>query len=95
MPKTADTVCFTRALVGATVLVWLAASIAGCSGGSTEAPTVTTTTTSQTTTPSSAASAVPTDKAPRLDPRGPNPFTPPARATAAPTAIPGNRENSG
>jgi hypothetical protein len=41
------------------------------------------------------APAEPTEKAPRIDPGGPNPFSPTVHATPAPTAIPGNRENTG
>lgn len=91
-----DTVRFNRVVAGAVVLVWSAAAIAGCSGNGTEAPSTATTTTTGSTAPSgSTAPAEPTEKAPRIDPGGPNPFSPEVRAPAAPTAIPGNRENTG
>jgi hypothetical protein len=32
----------------------------------------------------------PTEKAPRLDPNGPNPFSPDVKAPPAPTALPGD-----
>ena len=68
-------------------------ALTACGGQEKEAPseTSTTTTTTTTTTPS----AEPTEKAPRLDPNGPNPFSPGVHAPAAPTAVPGNRENTG
>jgi hypothetical protein len=57
--------------------------------------TETTTTTTTTTTPPPAttapgAPAQPTEKAPRIDPNGPNPFSPTVIAPPAPTAIPGD-----
>jgi len=57
-------------------------------GGQEKGPseTSTTTTTTTTTTPS----ANPTEKAPRLDPNGPNPFSPQIKAPPAPTAPPGD-----
>jgi len=51
-----------------------------------ETPTETTTTTTTTTTPS----VEPTEKAPRLDPGQPNPFSPTVIAPPAPTAPPGD-----
>lgn len=68
-------------------------ALTACAGEETEAPSETTTTTTTTTTTAPAAS--PTEKAPRIDPGGPNPFSPDVKAPAAPTAIPGNRENTG
>ena len=53
--------------------------------GPSETSTTTTTTTTTTTPPAS-----PTEKAPRLDPNGPNPFSPQIKAPPAPTAIPGD-----
>jgi hypothetical protein len=64
-------------------------------GSEEKAPSETSTTTTTTTTESSAAPVEPTEKAPRLDPNGPNPFSPDVKAPSAPTAIPGNRENTG
>jgi len=52
-----------------------------------EAPETTTTTTTTTTT--SAAPVEPTEKAPRLEPGGPNPFSPSVVAPPAPEATPG------
>ncbi len=66
--------------------------LTACGGQGKEAPSETTTTTTTTTTTSAAN---PTEKAPRLDPNGPNPFSPDIKAPAAPTAVPGNRENTG
>ncbi|ORB62274.1 hypothetical protein [Mycolicibacterium tusciae] len=51
-----------------------------------EAPETTTTTTTTTT---SAAPVEPTEKAPRLEPGGPNPFSPSVVAPPAPEATPG------
>ena len=62
-------------------------------GEKTEAPSETSTTTTTTTTPSSttqAPPAEPTEKAPRIDPGGPNPFSPGVIAPPAPTAVPGD-----
>ncbi|RDH77644.1 hypothetical protein DVS77_14810 [Mycolicibacterium moriokaense] len=64
--------------------------LTACGGGGEKAPETSTTTTTTTT-----ESATPTEKAPRLDPNGPNPFSPSVVAPAAPTAVPGNKENSG
>ena len=68
-------------------------ALTACGSEEKEAPETSTTTT--TTTPSSTAPAEPTEKAPRLDPGGPNPFSPDVKAPAAPTAVPGNKENTG
>jgi hypothetical protein len=68
-------------------------ALTACGSEKEEAPSESSTTTT-TTTPSSAP-AEPTEKAPRLDPNGPNPFSPDVKAPGAPTAIPGNRENTG
>ena len=64
-------------------------ALTACGGEEKEAPPETTTTTTTTTTPSSAP-AEPTEKAPRLDPNGPNPFSPNVTAPPAPTAVPGD-----
>jgi hypothetical protein len=55
--------------------------------GNTE--TTTTTTTPTTAPPATTAPVEPTEKAPRLEPGGPNPFSPTVIAPPAPTAIPG------
>ena len=60
--------------------------LTACGGEEKEAPSETSTTTTTTTTPS----ASPTEKAPRLDPGGPNPFSPSVIAPPAPTAPPGD-----
>jgi len=62
-----------------TAMVVLTAS---CAKEEEKAPETTTTTTSTTTT----APAEPTEKAPRLEPGGPNPFSPSVIAPPAPTA---------
>jgi len=108
MTKASETKHLTRLVAGAALLTGLAVSMAGCGGnGSNEPSTSTTTTTTTTTTesptaspsapppPASGAPAEPTEKAPRLDPNGPHPFSPTVLAPAAPTAVPGNRENTG
>ncbi len=64
-------------------------ALTACGGEEKEAPseTSTTTTTTTTTTP---PPTEPTEKAPRLDPTGPNPFSPSVHAPPAPTAVPGD-----
>ena len=59
---------------------------ASCAQEEEEAPETTTTTTTTTT---SAAPVEPTEKAPRLEPGGPNPFSPTVIAPPAPEATPG------
>lgn len=92
-----DAARLARVVGGVAVLAGLAASIASCSGNGSNAPSTTrspttTTTTTQSPTPAAPPSA-PTEKS--ISPTGGNLFTPTAHATAAPTAIPGNRENTG
>ena len=58
-------------------------------GEKTEAPSETSTTTTTTTTTTTPPPS-PTEKAPRLDPNGPNPFSPSVIAPPAPTAVPGD-----
>ena len=67
-------------------------ALTACGGEEKEGPSQTSTTTTTTTTssPTSAPPAQPTEKAPRLDPNGPNPFSPGIKAPPAPTAIPGD-----
>ena len=99
MMENLDPVRLARVVAGATVLVGLAASIASCSGNgsnapsTTQSPTTTTTTTTQSPTPSAPPAPAPTEKS--INPTGGNLFTPTVHASPAPTAIPGNRENSG
>jgi hypothetical protein len=58
-----------------------------------ETTTPTTTTTSSETTSAPAPAPAPTEKS--INPTGGNLFTPPVKAPSAPTAIPGNKENTG
>jgi len=51
-----------------------------------EAPSETTTTTTTTPSATTTAPVEPTEKAPRLEPGGPNPFSPSVIAPPAPTA---------
>lgn len=104
MMENLDTVRLARVVAGAAVVAGLAASIVSCGDNgsnapsTTQSPTTTTTTTEEPTAspaPGPGAPAEPTEKAPRIDPGGPNPFSPSVLAPAAPTAIPGNRENTG
>lgn len=67
--------------------------LSACAQEEEPAPTETTTTTTTTTT--TAPPVEPTEKAPRLDPGQPNPFSPGVIAPPAPTAVPGNKENTG
>jgi hypothetical protein len=67
--------------------------LSACAQEEEPAPEETTTTTTTTTTapPASPAPPVePTEKAPRIDPGQPNPFSPTVHAPPAPTAIPGD-----
>ena len=73
------------AAVGGTAIVAMVGLTAACGGGE-KAPETSTTTT--TTTPSSSATVSPTEKS--INPTGGNLFTPPVKAPAAPTAIPGD-----
>jgi hypothetical protein len=97
MMETSDTARLARVVAGVAVLAWIVASIASCSGNGSNAPSTTqspttTTTTTQSPTPGAPPPA-PTEKS--ISPTGGNKFTPTVRAPMAPTAIPGNRENTG
>jgi hypothetical protein len=98
MMENLDPVRLARAVAGAAVLVGVVASIASCSGNganapsTTQSPTTTTTTTMQSPTPGAPPPA-PTEKS--INPTAGNLFTPTVHAPPAPTAIPGNRENTG
>jgi hypothetical protein len=59
---------------------------ASCAKEEEKAPETSTTTTTTTTAPP----PTPTEKAPRLEPGGPNPFSPTVIAPPAPTAVPGD-----
>ena len=98
MMENSNAVRLARVVGGAAVLAGLAASITSCSGNgsnapsTTQSPTTTTTTTTQFPTPGAPPPA-PTEKS--INPTGGNVFTPTVHASPAPTAIPGNRENTG
>ncbi len=98
MMKNSNAARLARVVGGMAVLGGLAASTASCSGNgsnapsTTQSPTTTTTTTTQSPTPGAPPPA-PTEKS--INPTGGNLFTPTVLAPAAPTAIPGNRENTG
>ena len=97
MMENSDAVRLARVVGGVAVLAGLAASIASCSGNGSNAPSTTqspttTTTTTQSPTPAAPPPA-PTEKS--INPTGGNLFTPTVHASPAPTAIPGNRENTG
>ncbi len=86
-----------RVVAGAVVLAGLTASIASCSGNGSNAPSttqppMTTTTTTQSPAPTAPPPA-PTEKS--INPTGGNLFSPTVHAPPAPTAVPGNRENTG
>lgn len=82
------------AVAGGTAITAMVVLTASCAKEEEKAPETSTTTTTTTTT-TEAPPASPTEKAPRLDPGAPNPFSPTVVAPGAPTAIPGNRENTG
>ena len=97
MMENSNPVRLARVVAGAAVLAGVAASIASCSGNGSNAPSTTqspttTTTTTQSPTPGAPPPA-PTEKS--INPTGGNLFTPTVHAPPAPTAIPGNRENTG
>ena len=74
------------AIAGGAAVTAMVVLTASCSSKE-EAPSETTeTTTTTTTTTTSAAPVEPTEKAPRLEPGGPNPFSPSVIAPPAPTA---------
>ncbi|MBY0285885.1 hypothetical protein [Mycolicibacterium gadium] len=74
------------AIAGGAAVTAMVVLTASCSSDE-EAPSETTeTTTSETTTTTSAAPVEPTEKAPRLEPGGPNPFSPSVIAPPAPSA---------
>jgi len=75
------------AIAGGAAVTAMVVLTASCAKEEEKAPETTTTTT--TTTPSSTAPVEPTEKAPRLEPGGPNPFSPSVIAPPAPEATPG------
>ncbi|MGY4653933.1 hypothetical protein ACVWWN_007729 [Mycobacterium sp. URHB0021] len=91
-----DAVRLTHVVAGTAVLGGLAASLVSCSGNGSNAPSTTQppTTTPTTQSPTSFVPApAPTEKS--VNPTGGNVFAPTVHAPPAPTAIPGNRENTG
>ncbi len=79
------------AVAGGLAVLAMVGLTASCAKEEEPAPETTTTTT--TTTPTTTAPAPPpspTEKAPRIDPGQPNPFSPTVFAPPAPTAIPGD-----
>ncbi|SEH49705.1 hypothetical protein SAMN04489835_0534 [Mycolicibacterium rutilum] len=76
-----------RVPVVAGVAAVLALGAAACSSEEEQAPETSTTTTTTTTT---GPAATPTEKAPRINPNEPNPFTPTHLAPPPATATPGH-----
>nr|WP_082974216.1 hypothetical protein [Mycobacterium sp. E740] len=72
------------AVAGGTAAVVMVMFAASCSNEGKQGPQETTTTTTTTTTSTSAV--LPTEKAPRIDPNGPHPFSPTVIAPPAPSA---------
>ena len=77
------------AVAGGTAITAMVVLTASCAKEEEPAPTPTETTTTTTTT-TTAPPVEPTEKAPRLDPGQPNPFSPTVIAPPAPTAPPGD-----
>ena len=76
------------AIAGAAAIIALVGLSAACAKEEEKAPETSTTTTTTTTT--TTPPPEPTEKAPRLDPNGPNPFSTSVIAPPAPTAPPGD-----
>ena len=76
------------AFAGAAAIIALVGLSAACAKEEEKAPETSTTTTTTTTT--TTPPPEPTEKAPRIDPGGPNPFSPSVIAPPAPTAPPGD-----
>jgi hypothetical protein len=97
MMENRDPVRLARVVAGTAVLAGLAVSVVSCSGNGSKTPSTTqpptTTTTTTQSPPPGAPPPAPTEKS--INPTGGNLFTPTVHAPAAPTAIPGNRENTG
>ena len=72
------------AVAGGLAIVGMVSFTASCAKEEEKAPETSTTTTTTTTT--SVAPVEPTEKAPRLEPGGPNPFSPSVIAPPAPSA---------
>ena len=69
-------------------------ALTACGQGE-KAPETTTPTTTTTTSATSAPAPAPAPTEKSINPTGGNLFSPPVKAPAAPTAIPGNKENTG
>ncbi|RDH76085.1 hypothetical protein DVS77_23730 [Mycolicibacterium moriokaense] len=78
------------AVAGVAAVIALVGLSAACAKEEQKAPETTTTTTTTATTTSAPPPVEPTEKAPRIDPNGPNPFSPSVLAPPAPTAVPGD-----
>jgi type IV secretory pathway VirB10-like protein len=78
------------AIAGGTAITAMVVLTASCAKEEEKAPETGTSTTTTTTTTTTAAPVSPTEKAPRLEPGGPNPFSPTVHAPPAPTAVPGD-----
>ena len=76
-------------IVGGSAIIAMGALTAGC--GNKETPTPSSTTTTTTTT--SAVTPSPTEKS--INPSAGNSFTPPVKATPAPTVQPGDHSHTG
>lgn len=74
------------AVAGGSAITAMVVLTASCAKEEEKAPETSTTTTTTTTS----VAPTPTEKAPRLDPTGPNPFSPTVIAPPAPTAPPGD-----
>lgn len=74
-------------IAGGSAIIAMGALTAGCGGKETPTPSSTTTTTTSVATPS------PTEKS--LNPTAGNSFTPPVKATPAPTVQPGDHSHTG
>jgi hypothetical protein len=77
-------------VAGGLAIVAMVGLTASCAKEEEKAPETSTTTTTTTTTTAPAPPPTPTEKAPRIDPGQPNPFSPTVIAPPAPTAIPGD-----
>lgn len=78
--------------VGSAAILGMVALTAACGSSEESSETETTGTTTATTTPETTTTAPPvnpTEKAPRIDPREPNAFTPDHKAPPPPTGTPG------
>jgi hypothetical protein len=76
-------------IAGGSAIIAMGALTAGC--GQNQSPSPSSTTTTTTTTTSVAPS--PTEKS--INPTGGNSFSPPVKATPAPTVQPGNHQHTG